>query len=561
MASYVDQYALKMQDMISAPLRRIEAQMDRVAGLMERMQGGSGAGGLTSRFGQLSTGVRLLGGAAGVAAAGLYGLYRVMEFGVTTAVRFGVAIGRAVLQAAQFRQQNIGAMDILLGKGMGEKTFSKALDIGGITPSDELHVVEQVRELAAAGFKGGGLSRANAALLDVEALMGRQNSDLLREYMGKFLGSSKVEADDLRRSAILSGFEGGEAGLKARLVKNATGKSLTGKALDDRFDRLKKSSKISGHQVIEALFQGINERLSEGKGLGSAARKMGEGTLSGLISNLEAAPQRFLAQMRLEDMPGIKALMDFIKRLLVFFDHSTEQGKMLKRVVEDVTNVLFGGLRNITSQDLAGFFRGAVRVANQLVEILRQAWGWVEQLLHGDSRGFIASMTGVLIESGKLIGIGLYEGVKLAMQGKAGQERARLEQAGVGGYAANVQMGYAMSSGVSGFEQQTQKVRESLSSQGVDLSRVAAEPMRLVGEDAVAGMEVGARAKAESHSPSMLMARVGEDLVDGLMLGIRRRAEQMAEGTGEAGELEDQLVHVLRRVAVRTGSPLTQGAV
>lgn len=413
----VDSYTLKMIEQVTGPLRAIEQQMERTALSMDKL------GKLAQNIfagGLILGGIKLIGTA-------LSGLISVMQTGIGVAQRFG----SAVLQATTFRTQNITALDTFLGRGAGQGIFNKALSIGGITSADEAEVVKQTRALAAAGFKGMGLSQANAALLDVHAKMGEENRGNLLYYFQKFMGSQKVEADDLRMAALSAGIEHnglmGEAALQSRIVANMTGKTLSGKAMSDKFAELKKGGKFTGRDVLTALMQGVNERLSGGKGLGTAAQEAGEGTLAGLMSNLEAAPTRFLMQMRLEDMPGIKSVMAFIQKLLVFFDHGTEQGKKLAKVVEQIVNVLFGGLDKITEKDLQRFFEGALKVAEQLKDTISSAWNLVDKMLHGDAGAFAVAFGKGLVEVGKLIGKGIWEGL---WAGTGGDDKAKALPAG-----------------------------------------------------------------------------------------------------------------------------------
>lgn len=395
----IDSYTLKMIDQMTAPLRAIEKQMERNAGMMERLSKLA-----TAAFagGAVLGGIKLISGAIG-------GLVSIMQAGVGIAQKF---MG-SILEAAQFRAKNIGALDILLGKGKGEGYFNRALDIGGITVANEMDVVERVKQLAAAGYSGGGLNRVNAALLDVESVTGKkENADALAYYFQKFKGGLSFERDDVRMAAASAGL------MERDLLKSALG--LAGVStggqndyqLGKTLEAAKKSGKLTGETMVEAMLQAIKAKHDGGGPLGTAAKKMGMGTLAGLLTNLEAAPMRFLAQMKLENLPGIQTFMQFLERLLPFFNHATAQGKQLARVVKDITNALFGGFKNITGDTLARFFASGVRVAKQLVEVIKAAWGWIDKLINGNTTELLsASMKLVFFELGKLIGMGIWEGI------------------------------------------------------------------------------------------------------------------------------------------------------
>ncbi len=611
-----DSYTLQMLDKISAPLQKIERHMEKLNGTMDRLSSLSGSGGLTGTFNKLSAGTMALGAAVGVAAAGLAGLYKAMEFGIGLAARLSLAFGKAVIEASRFRTQNITSLDLFLGRGKGEPVFNRLLQIGALLPMDERDVVRQGQALASAGYKGQGLSAVNAALADVFALRGEQYRQNLEFHFLRLKNEAKPDARDVKMAAIDTGI--GMEGVMTQLFKLKGVKApSTIFGMEQLYESMKKSGRITGADVADAILHGINERYDEGKGLGTAARKLGEGTLSGLITNLEAAPERFLMQMKLEDMPGVKSLMEFIKRLLPFFDHGTEQGKKLTAVLERMVNVLFGGLDRITGKDLEHFFEGGIKVAEQLVEVVRTAWEWMDKLLHGNTGEFMAATMETIFQVGKWLGMGIWEGIKLAMSGKAEQERARLQAAGVSGYAANVAMGYTVNPALAAFAAQGRGIQGlstmsgralpapdfiepgakdwapttgalAFAAQGRGIQGLStmsgralpapdfiepgakdwapttgALPMPKLeegGENIVEGVVAGMQRAGEMHSPSERTAREAENLVEGLILGLRRKAQQLAEGSGEMGDAEELLLQALRRMALRNGAPLTQGA-
>lgn len=372
----VDSYVLRLQEQISGPLLKIQQQVEKLTERMLKLEQSTKKVSTQLTLPNIDSGINLLTKA-------FHGLVGIMESGIGIAQKF---LG-TVIEVAAFRTQNITALSTFLpGAGRGAGVFNRALDVGGITPMDELEMVKQVKELASAGFQGGGLNRANAALADVHSMLGEEARGNLQYYMRKFYGANKVEKDDLRMAAFSAGMT--ENDLKARM---------------------KKLGGSSGQYAIEALFQGINEKLDGGKGLGTAARQQGEGTLAGLLSNIEAAPRKFLAQMDLEKMHGIQVLMRFLQKLLVFFDHGTAQGKKLAETVEKMVNVLLGGLDGITEQDLDAWFEGALKVVDRLVGALKSAWEWMDQLLHGDAAGITEATARLLRDVGRFIGEGVYQ--------------------------------------------------------------------------------------------------------------------------------------------------------
>lgn len=523
----IDSYTLKMIEQMTAPLRKIQEQMERTSSGMEKLQKLA----LTAfAGGAVVVGIKLIGGAIG-------GLISMMSAGVGVAQRF---MG-TVLEAAKFRTQNIGALEVLLGKGKGEQYFKGALRVGGIAPADERDVVEQVRKLAAAGWSGGGLNRANAALLDVQSIMGKESSDSLSYYLQKFKGGLSVERDDLRMAASSAGLK--ERDILGSMIGLAGGstKGLNDYQLGKQVEKLKKAGKLNGEVAAEAMLQAIKAKLDNGGKLGDVSKKMGMGTLTGLLSNLEAAPMRFLSEMRLEKLPGIKIFMEFIQRLLPFFDHGTVQGKQLAKVVKDITGALFGGFKNITGDTLARFFAAGVKVAKDLVEVVKQAWKFIDAMINGNLFDVIGSGAKLLFyEMGKLIGRGIWEG----LWASNGRTDKPTDSRGPGGPAPLTGQG-AGASARAGF--------------GEALGKVAGTGGKLVQGFGEALTGVGGTASKVGGGLSEAFGKAGKDFARALGIGKTEvKIENLNVGAAvtpaQARDTASTLTEAVRNSNARTGA-------
>lgn len=411
----VDSYTLKMIEQVTGPLRAVEKQVERTAGALSGLQK---VAMVALAGGAIVGGIKLMTSAIG-------GMVSVLERGVGVARSFGSAI----VSATMFRQKNLTALNVLLGDGKGTQAYNGALRVGGMTSASESDVVENVRKLAAAGYSGGNLNRVNAALLDVQGLSGNEGMNELSYYFSKFKGGLGVEADDIRRSAQLAGID--ERTLMSSALGVAGMVPASGDvALKKQVDDAKKAGRINGEVMVEALLQSIKGKLDQGGPLGSFAKKMGQGTLAGLMSNLEEAPQTFLRKLKLEDFAGVKSLMAFIQRILVFFDLGTEQGKQLARVVEDITNSLFGGLDKIDSKTLLKFFDSGIVVAKQLVKLIDEVWGRIGKILNSPDpwRAIVTTMQGALQDVGALIAEGMIIGMRKAMPALFSVDRPEADQ-------------------------------------------------------------------------------------------------------------------------------------
>lgn len=593
MAAVKDTYTLQLLDKILEPLKRIEAQAEKVGGVMERLEKMAGSG----------LGLAKLAGAAGVAIAGLgllggavTGVIGLMEKAAHGAWEFG----KSVVEAARFAQASKLSFDIFLGKGQGEGVFNRTLAFGNVLPIDERDVVKTAQALAGSGYTGKRLDAANAALMDIEALRGSQYSQNLLLHFQRLQNEARPQARDVNMAAIDAGV--GLGGIFAQIYKQQ-GKALPAHAdseeglhiMSKQYDEWVKQGKIGGRSVANAIMFAINERFDDGDGLGAAAKKLGTGTLGGLLSNLEAAPQRFLMQLGVEKMAGMQSLMEFLRKILEYFDLGTPKGQALAKVTEKLVNTLFGGLSKIQDDDLARFFESALKVAEKFTETIKSAWEWLDQMLHGDTSGMVAATGKAMLEIGKLIGQGVWEGFKLAFQGKEEAESKKRGGMTEGQYGAlgkelgeqavrageitpeiirrgGGAEGPGMHALIEYLDQrgglpaalagQVQGAKEHYNPEeykGLDPDKAAEmadearEIMEKVGADAGEGLEGGTRKKLRSHSPSQAMADVGEDAVDGLVQGIRRRIAQMRDGGGDDAFL-DELIGALRGSAARSGA-------
>lgn len=399
----VDTYTLRMIEQMTAPLRKMTEQMERASNAMKGLRDLA----LTAfAGGAVVSGIKAMSSAIG-------GLLDLMGRGVGIGQRFSSAI----IDATMFRQKNLTALGMLLGKGKGAAAYDSALKIGGMTSASESEVVEQVRKLAGAGFKGGGLNRALAGLLDVHAFGGNEAMGSLSYYFQKFKGGLSVERDDVRMAAATAGVRERDLLKGALGVAGVKTTGMSDVQLGKAVEAAKKAGKLTGETMIEALLQQIKTKLDGGGQLGSYAKKIGMGSLSGLMSNLEEAPQTFLRKMKLEDLPGIKSLMAFIQRILKFFDLSTKEGQKLKGIVEDTINALFGGLDNLDSKALGRMFESAIATAKIFVKFIDEAWTSIKKIVESPDpwKALVGQMQGALEELGAIVGAGIIAGMRKAL--------------------------------------------------------------------------------------------------------------------------------------------------
>lgn len=582
MATTKDTYVLEIIDKILKPLQAIEKQATAVNNTLERLEklaaGGVGLAKMAAGVGLAIGGLMALKTAAGAALG-------ILEKCAEGAVEFG----KSVVDATRFRSQNISGLDLFLGAGKGEGVFNKALEFGKYLPMDEREVVKQVRELAAAGYQGKRLEAVNAALADVQALQGDASKDNLLFHFKRLQNEAKPDAKDVKMAAIDTGV--GMAGI-FREIYRAQGMALPADAkstkglfkMEEQYEKWKRAGKVSGQDVADAILRAIQDRYDGGGGLGTAAVERGDKTLGGLLSNLKAAPERFLMQMQLERMPGIRSVMDFIKRLLVFFDHATPQGQRLTAVVEKMVNTLFGGLERIGPEDMKRIFEAGVRQAERLVKLVESITGKggvLDQLLHGDFSGLAAAAGGAIFEVGKFLGMGIWEGFKLAIGGQlakipGAQEVVVPSAKGITGAARGMNAVYSTTGtqigreasvglsqsiesilpGIRGAWQGAQGAFGSVGRgfEGAWAGMTGRHPeLEQRGAEIPLAVRKGMDDASQRHSPPALFVEAGEEYAEAILMGLQRRMAALKTG-GEHDTLLDHFVEFLQGSALRVGA-------
>lgn len=330
---------------------------------------------------------------------------------------FGKGFVTTIVEAAKQRGLLMTAYEVMLGsREKAEKQLQKTLDIASITPASNIQTADMTKRLLTGGFTGRRLDATRAGAMDVQAAFGDNRMNQFIYTMTKAASRGEARNSDINSFGMYINARGIRENI-AKMMGAQTG-FKEGKAYDNVMDR-KVQELIKHHGVSSAVLEvavqkALMEELKQQK-LGAYAKKKGIESLAGLLSNLEEIIPTFLMRLDIDHFAGIKELKRFLTDLLSFFSLGTKEGKMMAQVVEDLTNELFGGLKNITRDDMAKGFRAMVTVAKQLQVIIREAWGWMDKLLHGNADDLIASTAEVLVEVGRLLGMGIWEGFKAAM--------------------------------------------------------------------------------------------------------------------------------------------------
>lgn len=400
-----DSYTLKLVDQILAPLKRIESQAEKVNATMERMEklASSGLG-----LAKLAAGVGVAVAGLGVLKSALGGVLDILERGAEAAGMFG----KSILGAVAWRERYMTMLKHQLGDKAGATAYNKILDVSQLTPGTADEMMRSAAQLMNIGFRGEALSGALAASADIQAMFpGTDKAGTFVRGLSDMYSKRKFEEQDFKQAVtgIIPAEAAQAAILRLKGIQVAAGK------VGEKFEELKKAGKVSGQEGAFGVLMAIQEKIDKGKGLGSFAVMRGAGSLEGMLSNAGEAWDNFLRKMDWDNIPGIKALKDFLQRLAPFFDHNTAQGQRLARVVQEIVNTLFGGLSRIGEKELDRFFNTGIAAARVFKRVLDGAWEILGNLINADGRALLDRISGAMRTAGELLGEGIVVAVKKAL--------------------------------------------------------------------------------------------------------------------------------------------------
>lgn len=349
-----------------------------------------------------------------IAKVGISAIVEVMKYGW----EYGKLFVSSIVEAAKERGLLMTALEVQLGsREAAGKQLNKTLDIAQLTPASNQQMTDLTKRLYGAQFKGGRLDAARAAWADVQAFGGNSAAEKVAFW------TSRVASRGTALTAGVSGF--GKAGISERFIREEMAKELGAKVgykgqYSDKIDAAVQAA-ISDKQVSSGIFETATQRailrVLKQKELGAYAKKKGVESLAGVLSNVEEMIPTFLMRLDIDQFKGIQELKLFLERVLNFFKLGTDEGKVLARVIEDLTNALFGGLKNIREEDLKKFFYDAVKAAETLIQVVKDLWSTFDKLIHGGSLAdVISGASDVFIGVGKMIGQGILAGMHQVLE-------------------------------------------------------------------------------------------------------------------------------------------------
>lgn len=260
--------------------------------------------------------------------------------------KIAVALG-AVVDGAGAVGRALSKLDDIAVKAFGERTstlrayttilgdakqaqieYAKANELASKTELTSASTLKAQQALIVAGFRGGDLTNALAASMDVASTRQPEDREQVMEQMGRgfsqILAAGKLRGEELNQLS--------EAGVSRRAVLEIVGKGDAAKG-----EKLMSGGQVSAQEGIAAIQQAILNTLGTKK-LGEFATGAA-GSMGGLLSNRSEALDILLKSFDGETTPAVirfkEALTDQTNALAV----SSATGEGLVMMLSDFTSI------------------------------------------------------------------------------------------------------------------------------------------------------------------------------------------------------------------------------
>lgn len=473
----------------------------------------------------------------------------------------------AVIEAAEFKQNSITGLQYMLGtKKEAIDIFTQAQALAQDTPLDTEKVISGIKSLVTQGFTGEESMLLFKVVADQASkrLDETDMADKVITAVSRVKGRGVASGEDFD-SFRIAGFNPADIS-KALLAKPNLAPLFKDIKKDaTELEKLSAVKKVLGQGKIDptTFLNAAIDSLEKNKpDIGEFAKQMGKVSLTGTISNFKSAFKDLLKSVDIDQWTGVKSFQSFLTRVTEALQG--DSGKRLLNTIERIINTLLGGLDAIKASDIDGFVDRIAAIGNEAVGVIKSAWKWLDELLHAEPGTLIDSIGDVLLDVGKQIGAGIWDGVKNAGSVTAERDAKFLGKYGISSefasskaselglttkeFLANYSKAktqfYASGGKVEYGQEKSVNARTGIATlmtaEESNYNAVAPfikQLMANVGKDGAQGLEQGARKELDSHSPSRTMARVGEDAARGLVLGTEKGIDEGKSPRGGVGDI------------------------
>jgi hypothetical protein len=277
-------------------------------------------------------------------------------------------------------------------------------------------VIGGIKQLVTAGFSGKESMVLFRAVADQASKFaddaGMQEKVIAA--MSRVKGRGVATGEDLE-SFRVAGFRA-EGIVDALLANPNLAPAFKGiKKGASREDQIKEVKAVLGKGQIGTysfLNAAIKSLETDKPEIGEFAKSMGKVSLTGTISNFKSAFGDLLKSTDVQSWKGVEAFQSFLTRITEAMSPASESGKKLLGIFEEVIDALLGGLNTISKGNLEGFIDVVASMAQKLIGFIKEAWGWFDKILHAEPGSFLDAITDTLLDIGKYIGAGIWEGIK-----------------------------------------------------------------------------------------------------------------------------------------------------
>lgn len=504
----------------------------------------------------------LLGAPGAIAGGALDMAGSVVGFGAdlaSAAADAAASFGKMAISAQAMREQSVEGFQAIFGSAeTSEKLFDNAVRIAKLTKFDTPEVVQHFNNLAAGGFKADELTTVFAGIADVQSARG---GGFASRY------SNALQKLNAQPSAMFSTFQqAAMAGPGLKLSEEVLAKQLglkPGANIDAELRKMFRDKKISGTGAINAVLTATSQRYDQGGDLGGFARKQGEGTWEGLISNIRNG----LSDVLTMKLPANHPMMRF-KGILVevnrLFDDTTEGGKRFQTLISNLVSDVFS-LFNIQEGKTKEGIDRLLTIAEKLEESFRDFTGYLSDsmtmLLSGGDwetklkERLIQMVVDVTVIGSKAAMSALAELTPNIIT-KGGFMDRMLRKVGLSGAGAAFRFSAMQDINTMSMRADIERNRakNQASDSAAERKAAAAEWDQMLGDlpmlgDLAAGAESGldkgtpkveAKSKAlgrvaidavreetDTHSPSREFERIAKGWVDGSILGVQNNRDRL----------------------------------
>lgn len=399
------EWILKARDLISpgtssavAGLIRLEVELKRTSTELSTLEKVSHS---------LNIGDKLKGAAGSV--LGIVG-------SVATGIKdTAVGFGEMVLSGAAFREDTTVAFKQILGSAeKADQLFENALAVARQTKFETRDVVGLYTDLLGAGFKQHELNTLVAGLADVGTNRGIEYAQRLENALAKTKALGKLTGDALSEATIAGGFERKKV---LQNVADAMGLKGSTDQLAKKVEAALKKGAVDGGVGIMAILKTVGDQLDPGGQLGDFAKAQSN-TLNGVWSNFKESFSNLFMSKETQELPALKTLKQTMLMLSDFFDATKPKGQAVLAVVNRLANDMLSIFEldpanaEKTFTKLLGWLEGAERVVRRLTTWIKSELFPAIGEAFNQEGGLGKTLTNVLLTIGRVVGQGIWEGVK-----------------------------------------------------------------------------------------------------------------------------------------------------